>query len=300
MKPPALPPALAALGFSDQPIQLQPRVVWDITGADKVGKTRLLTQAPGRIAYQDFDEGAEKTVADNQLDIDGNLRLYRRAAKRAQYGALLTPAELEAAAKADEQTQHQAVKELNLPQVLAVLNGARTIVDSGFFKSYCLDTQDELWSLIRLATFGRLSKVPAHLYDKANADFANFIRTFKQSPMNFIMASKAEDEWITVPDPRGGADKREKSGKKKRSGSDRVGFLVEDYFEARAVSQKKQIMKGSKVEVETTRVFELELVQSANAPHLIGTVWRDEEIQFANIASQIKPDVGPSAWEDAA
>lgn len=289
-----LPKSLQGTGFAAPPIQARAQVVWDIAARDKAGKTDFLTKAPGRIAYADFDEGSDAPVLARQFDDRGQRRIYRSTYPRtasAGLAATLQFEDLKLATDADghvtkkeEERLHAEVMNENRPVLLKLLHDANTVAESKFFRSYCLDTQDEMWGVTRLAHFGRMSKVPSQLYEKANNDFALFVRTIRRSGMNLIMASKLGDEW---QDKQSGQSTiRVKSGRSKREGSDRVPFLVEEYFEAR------KITSGGKV------TFELELQQSANKPQLVGTIWRNDEIDFASIAMQIKPDVDPTAWYD--
>jgi hypothetical protein len=297
------PESLKNFGFTDVPIELQPRVVWDVSGPEKVGKTKLGLGAPGRVAMQDFDEGADKTIAESQLDEAGEQRVFRSTVAMAQpggvWGLAQVGADLEkiAAKSADDKTiysddefdskLHFETKRHNLPLVLKTLGGARAVAESGFFRSYFLDTQDEFYGLLRLAHFGRLAKVPSILYERVYNDFAGLVRTFKRTNMNFIMSSKVEPEWD------GPQTKREKTGRLVRKGCEAVPFLIEEYFEARAydvIDAKTQKVDGKR--------FVLRLMQSANKPEMVGREWVDERIVFADIAAELKPDVPPEAWYD--
>lgn len=273
----SLPASLKGTNISEELTRLQPRVAWDISGLDKSGKTRLLAQAPGRIVYNDFDEGAEKTFVDHQLNENGEQRLWRASYPRpllAGLGALelfgVAPDQIEFGKQGQmeiegkvEAALHQSMQKEHLPTVLKVLADARKIVESKYFKSYCLDTQDEWYSIIRMAHFGRLAKVPSSLYEQANRDFAALIRLVKGSakqghPMSFIMASKVGSEW-----EKGANGQMEKTGRVKREGNDKVPFLIEEYF-------RSKVTRTKDAQGNVTTKFTLELLQSANNPDLVG------------------------------
>jgi hypothetical protein len=255
--------------------------------------------------YNDFDEGAEKTFVDAQTNEAGEQRLWRASYPRPLFAGLgnlamygIDGAEVEFGKQGQmkldakvEQQLHESMQKDHLPTVLKVLNDARKIVESKFFKTYALDTQDEWYSIVRMAHFGRLAKVPSMLYEQANRDFAALIRLIKGSaklghPMSFIMASKTRDEW------EGSGDSMKKTGRQQREGNDKVPYLIEEYFRSKVT--RTRAADGT---VETK--FTLELLQSANSPNLVGFVWEDAMIDFKTIASMVKPDVDPAAWEDA-
>jgi hypothetical protein len=271
--------------FSAEPIPTRAAVVWDIAGRDKSGKTDFLTQAPGRMAYCDFDGGADGVVQKREFDAQGRKRIFR-----ASYADRELPAGFFAAeqfGEAAEKKRHDLVKDANRPVMLRLMHDVKVGAQSGFFRSICVDTQDEMWQTIRLAHFGRLAKVPGHLYDQANADFAYMIRTAHTAGVNFITASKLEDEWVNKTDERTGEEKRVQSGRSKRAGNDKVNYLVQAYFEARKIDQKGRPPR-----------FELELKQSRKTPGLVGMVWADSEIVFRDIATMLNPDIDPVAWDD--
>lgn len=273
------PPANTS--FSPDPIPVRPSVVWDIAGMTQTGRTHLLCQAPGRAAYVDVDGNAEDTVRKWQLE-RGEGVIHYAAYEREMPAGMFAP--LQGAATEDQ--LHQQTRDASRPLMLKLMNDVKAAAQSGYFRSVCIDTQDEIWQTIRMAHFGRLAKVPAHLYDKANADFRYFISTVKNAGVNLLMASKVEDEWVNTTDAQGN-DKRVQSGRKKRSGTDKVDWLVNAYFDSRRIDQKGK-----------PPVFELELRKCTKQPHLVGMVWRDAEIVFKDIATMLNPDIDPAAWED--
>lgn len=269
--------------FSPAPIPVRPSVVWDIAGMTQTGRTHVLCQAPGRAAYVDIDGNAEDTVRKFQHDDQGRARIHYAAYEREMPAGMFAPLQ-----GADtEKALHDQTRDAARPLMLKLMNDVKVAAQSGFFRSICIDTQDELWQTIRMAHFGRLAKVPAHLYDKANADFRYFISTVKNAGVNLLMASKVEDEWVNRTDEKTGEEKRVQSGRKKRSGTDKVDWLVGAYFESRRIDKKG-----------APPVFELELKKCTKAPELVGMVWRDKEIVFADIAAMLNPDVDPEAWQD--
>jgi hypothetical protein len=274
--------APAGTSFSPTAIPVRPSVVWDIAGPTLTGRTDFLCHAPGPIAYVDIDGNAEDTVRKYQFDGRGRTRIHYASYEREMPAGLF--ATFQGAATDDQ--LHKQTRDAALPLMLKLMNDVKTAAQSGFFRSIAIDTQDEIWQTIRMAHFGRLAKVPGHLYDKANADFRYFTSTVKNAGVNLLMASKVEDEWINTTDNQGN-DKRVQSGRKKRSGTDKVDWLVGAYFESRRIDQKGK-----------APVFELELKKCTKAPELVGTVWRDKEIVFADIASMLNPDIDPEAWQD--
>lgn len=273
----------AGTSFSPAAIPVRPSVVWDIAGMTQTGRTHLLCQAPGPVAYVDVDGNAEDTVRKWQQRRGAGV-IHYASYEREMPAGIFAPLQ----GAADENQLHQQTRDAARPLMLKLMNDVKAAAQSGYFRSVCIDTQDEIWQTIRMAHFGRLAKVPAHLYDKANADFRYFISTVKGAGVNLLMASKVEDEWVNSTD-NSGNEKRVPSGRKKRSGTDKVDWLVGAYFESTRIDQKG-----------AAPIFKLQLKKCTKEPSLVGMEWTGDEIQFAPIAGMLNMDVSPDAWEDRA
>jgi hypothetical protein len=103
----------------------------------------------------------------------------------------------------------------------ALNDGARTILT---------DTGTELWEILRMARFGKLTQVMPHHYGPVNAEFRDFIRMAYDKTIakghtcdvNLILQHKLKEEWKNGSDGKG-----VKTGEYERAGMKDIGFLVQ-------------------------------------------------------------------------
>jgi len=165
--------------FSKPKVSRVRRLILDVHGEPKTGKTHLALTAPGPIAYFDFDWGLEGVLP--KLDRDdvfviemtpGGFLLTENAGNRAVFAR-----EWEKFVQANEEA----------------LREAQTIV---------YDTFTEAWELARLAHFAKnekirdLTRVMPQYYPEVNAIFRSILRKAKLVDKHIIMVHKVREEWI--------------------------------------------------------------------------------------------------------
>lgn len=157
------------------------RLIMDVHGLERHGKTHFALTAPGPIGYMQLDPGG--------IDVVPKLRrLYpRKAIYQASYFPDLTPGlgtnEVERIAK-PVWDRFAADYEQNLPIL-------RTLI---------VDTGSEAWELLRLAEFGKTTSVKPIHYGSTNAVFRRLIRIAYNYPCNVIWLHKMkrtykDDKW---------------------------------------------------------------------------------------------------------
>lgn len=241
--------SLTKLGFIDAETRItQPRIILSLCGLEKQGKTHFALTAPGPIAMFSTDIGeegvVEKFTKDKEIFIMSIDRVDDDAAEQA-------PKEYERFKKA----------------YLGLLRGkeVRTII---------IDTATEIWELLRMARFGRLTQVMPYQYGPVNAEYRALIREAYNWDKNLILLHKMKAQYIN--------DKR--TGEYERSGFSDTGFLVQ---------VNSQIYRYSP---EDGGEFVLSVKDCRQNPDLAGEEFEGPMATFPMLATMIMPDVDPEVW----
>ena len=167
------------------------RLIISVDGHEKQGKSHFALTAPQPIALFDVDTGLEGVVEkfDHTKGIFQNTYRYRSGLQQIEYEKLWD----------DFVKAHEDV--LNI-------EGVRTIV---------WDTASELWELIRLARFGKLTQVKPFHYGPVNAEFRELVRKVYDTDKNMILVHKRRKKYV---------DDMWKGGYE-RAGFTDMGFLVQ-------------------------------------------------------------------------
>jgi hypothetical protein len=108
----------------------------------------------------------------------------------------------------------------------------RTAVSDKSIRGLVVDTATEVWELLRLARFGKLTQVMPHHYGPVNAEFRELLKTVQRRPgLNSVWIHKVKKEYKTNKE-----GKDSWSGKYERAGFTDFGFIadviVEHYLDA--------------------------------------------------------------------
>jgi hypothetical protein len=182
--------SIAGTSFEIVKPQIKKRLIVAVEGQEKTGKTHFALTAPGPIGFQDIDIGTEGVV--EQFTHEKEIHL-------AEY-ALDFPYDQKVA----EQTWRQFTNDYK--QLLGA--DVRTGI---------IDNATEVWDLLRVAKFGRLTQIMPHLYTTANSEFRGLLRLAYKSDMNLILLHKVKKQYVN----------EQWNGKYERSGFNDVGFLVQ-------------------------------------------------------------------------
>ena len=191
---------LLKAGFKPKKASTQRRLIVQVEGHEKTGKTHFALTAPGPIAYFGLDLGdegvVEKFLAQGKEIVtpDDSVRVPSAIEMHLE-GPRLD------ASPAWDQLKRAYIAACKSPQI-------RTIV---------WDTATETWELIRLARFGKLSQVMPVQYGPVNAEMRGLIRMAYDSDKNFVMLHKMKAEYVN--------DK--KTGKFERAGFNDTGYIVQ-------------------------------------------------------------------------
>lgn len=184
------------------------RLIVDIAGEEKTGKTHFGLTAPGPVFMHSFDIGTE-----------GVLEKFVAQGKRimvAEYQLTLQPGEGtdKQVADAANHVWEQFVE--NFRDGLASAGQGTTLVDTG----------TEMWELIRLARFGRLVQIMPHHYTSLNKEMQGLIRESYNHNGSTVYTTKMKPEWESYIGPDG-KEKSRKTGRMERSGFKDMPFQVQ-------------------------------------------------------------------------
>jgi len=158
------------------------RIILSVEGAEKQGKTHFALTAPGPTILFSLDIGEEGVVQKFSdvyvMPMGGSNHEAEFSRFRSVYSEMLADKDV------------------------------RTIV---------LDTATEVWELLRMARFGKLTQVMPYQYGPVNAEYRAMIREAYESDKNLILLHKVKAKYVN--------DK--KTNEWERAGFADTGFLVQ-------------------------------------------------------------------------
>lgn len=236
-------------GFIDaQTVVTQPRIILSIEGLEKAGKTHFALTAPGPIAFFSLDVGEEGVVSKFDSKDIWIMSIDR----------------------VDEDSAEEAPKEYARfkKAYVDLLRGddVRTII---------LDTATEIWEILRMARFGRLTQVMPYQYGPVNAEYRALIREAYNYNKNLILIHKMKPKYVN--------DKR--TSEYERAGFGDTGFLVQ---------VNAQIYRYSP---EDGGEFVLYIRDCRQEPDLAGEEFVGPMCTFPFLASMVLPNMDPANWE---
>jgi len=146
------------------------RLIMRVGGLEKDGKTHFALTAPGDIGVIDLDRGLEGVIQKFVNDKDIYAVNFRDM-------PIATQDDHEARWTAFEDAYGVLLKD---PKI-------RTII---------WDTDTEAWEMIRMAKFGRLTKIKSHHYGEVNAAFRNLIDRAFDADKNLIMIARYKKQYV--------------------------------------------------------------------------------------------------------
>jgi hypothetical protein len=155
----------------------------------------------------------------------------------------------------------------------AVEAGVRTLV---------IDGGSDLWEILRYAHFGRLEKVPGHLYVKANSEFRTFLNNLK-SHCNVLVTHKVKDVWGEGPNGRqpvmvNGQVLTERAGFGEMANVEDVG-ISHRYVKPELDPDTHLVKKPG--------AFWVDITKCRQNPELVGTTW--EGLDFQGLMAMVVP-----------
>jgi hypothetical protein len=153
------------------------RLIMDLHGMERSGKTTFALTAPGPIAYMQLDPGGEDIVPKIRRQFPKKRLFLSKYYTDIKPG--LSVAEVEAIAA---------------PVWLRFVQDFETALTQ--FRTIVIDTSTELWELLRLAEFGKVGQVKAIHYGPVNAAFRRLLRIPYNTACNVIFIHKMKRTYL--------------------------------------------------------------------------------------------------------
>lgn len=245
------PPQFSKLEtFSKYQPKLVRKACISVEGREKRGKTHFALTAPGPIVYINLDEGLDRVQPNVKFP---NLDL--RVVDIPSFSRDGHP----------DRVAEEALKVWEYLKEVHVnaLESARTVVYDSF---------TEMWELVRLARFGKLTQVQWFHYGPINREFHDFIREFSRHNANLILLHKVMAEKDASGNATGGFD---------RKSFNHIGFDVDDFF---------------RVDRDDTGNFFVECIESGHNADIKGKRFMEPCNTFTDIALSLFPSSVPTDW----
>jgi hypothetical protein len=174
-----------------------------------------------------------------------------------------------------------------------ILTAHNAIMKNPEIRTYIWDTGSEIWELLRLARFGKLTQVMPHHYGPLNDEFRKMIKgiAVNRPDMNFIAIHKNKKEYRESK-KKEGTDSW--TGRYERRGFDDFRFLVDIVLEHGYERDYYDDGTGA----FSVRVVDELGVGARSTAALAGRKWVGEECTFFHVAMEAYPDVDLEYWDD--
>lgn len=226
------------------------------SGKEKRGKTFWAFTAPGPIAVIASDTGTENVV-----------RQMQRAGKEIELYRYQVPPSGEQVSVYDREW----VK----------LENAYQAVLKSDYRTLITDTATEVWEMMRLARFGKLTQVMPHHYGPVNAEFKELVKSVCAKPgLNSIWIHQLKKEY-----------KQGKEGKDAWTGGwERAGFSGMPYLVDAVIEHYIDL---------DDRSFGVRILDSRyRTAEVLGEELTGGLCSFPMLATLLKPEVDEGEWSD--
>jgi len=208
-------PASNGAGFVQASSPTVHRLIVSAEGEEKSGKNHFAFSAPGPIYMHSFDIGNEGVVQKFQ---------NQKRIMIAEYELEIQPGEGDPREVAESASKVWDQFLANYRDGLNSCGNGTTVVDTG----------TEMWELLRLSRFGKLTQVMPHHYGPVNKEMQEAIREGFSHECNVVFTHKKKPEWENYIGTDG-KEKGRKTGKMTRVGFSDMPFLVQMNVECQRI-----------------------------------------------------------------
>lgn len=238
-----------------------PRLIAAVAAREKQGKTHFMLTAPDPIAIFNVDTGLE-----------GVVHKFLHQGKTIIVYNIPKPDPL---AKAIEKAAGKVWDELveAYQQVL----GVRDI------RSVVFDTATEVWEILRLAFFGKLTQIMPHHYVACNTEFKKFLDMAYNSDKNLLLGQKMKAEYVND----------------KRTGEYEMAGFGDTPYRVQAVLNPFRVDAPMKIDDDTVLQkgdFGIKIFESRHNPAVNGEILYGEMASFPFVASMIIEGTSPDMY----
>jgi hypothetical protein len=157
-------------------------------------------------------------------------------------------------------------------------------------RAVCIDGDSDSWEMQRLAEFGRLAKVPSHLYDGINAARRTLYARCFDSGKIILATNKIRRVYADKIDPATGKPELNNSGNVVRVWNgeyERQGFGDQDYLWAIQLRHMKH---------PTELKWGVRITKCKADPSLVGMELWGENCNFLGLVQTVYPHIDPKEW----
>jgi hypothetical protein len=196
-------PGSGAVKFVRASASTNRRMIISVCGEEKAGKNYFSFTFPGPIYVHSFDIGLEGTID----QFVAKKEIYVAEYELEVQPGMATPAEVaESASKLWDNFTSNYKDSLSSAKQGTVV----------------IDTDTEVYELLRLARFGKLTQVMPHHYGPVNAEFRDIVRSAYDHQSNLFMIGRLGDEWLNDASGKGN-----KTGQRIRKGFGDLPYLTQ-------------------------------------------------------------------------
>ena len=273
---------VTAAGFAA--IQRSPRrLIANIQGMPKVGKTHLAMTAKKPVGYIAVEIGGDEGVADQFIPTGSNtfdgIQIVRiRMADPVYPNRDEFPkgrngdADFQSAISEGVQSAaDEALQKFYDAYYASLKNFATTVVDTG----------SDLWEIARLANFGRLEKVPQLAYTQLNKSMDKIIDDAFSSPGSVLFLHHMKEKWESVIDEKTGKERGKPSGIFDMAGYGGMKKKVQ-----LTVELWREDLQEPNSDTGRLVTFKAQIIDSRHSADAIGTVLTDK-ISWADIGTLV-------------
>ena len=246
-------------GFDEANTNEVLRLILNVEGAEKEGKTHFALTAPGPIALIDMDIGLEGVVS----KFSKQKKIFVASFN---YHEATSPDEWE-------------------KMWVKMKTGFLDALASKTIRTLISDTATEMWELCRMAAFGKLAQVKPHHYAPVNAEFRDLIRKAYDSDKNLILIHKQKKEY-----------KNEQwTGHMERAGFGDVGYAVQANVVSWRITALDEVYgKGRE---DGYKGFGITVRDCRQQAELAGLELLEPMNAFPFLATQVFPGTDTDIWE---
>ena len=167
-----LPSVLEKAGFILPAAFTHPRIIADISGAEKTGKSYLALTSTQPIFYFLFDP----------IGISGVVEAFVRSGKRVVVRNFAFP----------RNASHDTYKRM----YGEFLDAAELVAKNAPRGTIVIDSGAALHDLVRLNLYGKLTQVGTYKYEERNAEMESIFNLLADSKLNVLYLHPMRDEWL--------------------------------------------------------------------------------------------------------
>ena len=242
---------LQKLGVKEADATVYPRLIVAISAHDQKGKTNFGLTAP-----------SPSIIISSDIGTEGVVDKFKAAGKEIYEHNWTLP-------------RKQKDAENAWKKVEDVLEAAYT---DSYLRSIVIDTESELWQLLRLYKLGKLEKVPSYKYGEVNAIAGRIFKKAYVHKKNLILLRKLKPIYI---------------GKERTNNYEPSG-----YEDVKHIAQVTALAgRNKRTKTDTNPDFNLTITKCRHKPELEGEVYEGHEVSFPWLATEVLPNTDMSDWE---